>query len=273
MLILLFLLSPCLVFCNIINISSFNEIKNFLNQVDENDLVIFDVDGTLIQPTDMVLRPCGEFFFIQQFTKLIEKHSEARIKWLCSKILLERQLRVVDPDLVDFIVVLQSRSVKIMALTSLMTGSFGAIRNMEEWRVNELMNMGFDFSGAFPKYNHIVFGDIRKENSLPIFKDGILFSSRHSKGEVLNAFLQKIKWMPKKIIYIDDMRTHIDSVEAVLEDLPCESICYHYSMPEQDTDKLDEEVAMKQLLHLQIHGAWLSDGAVSFITLEEGNGK
>lgn len=260
MLFLLFLLIPLSIFSNsIFKVSNFEELKTFLENVNENDLVIFDVDGTLIIPEDAILCSCGEKFFLKQFAIYSESMSEARMKFLASKILIQRKINLVHQELPLIIKSIQTKSAKIIAFTSLITGRFGSISNMENWRINELQQLDLNFTATFPRYNHIVFGDIRRENSLPIFKDGILFASRHTKGEVLVAFLNRIKFTPKRIIFIDNVLGHLESVQNALEDDPIEKILVHFESSELSKKKLNEEFAEKQFQHLRSTEMWLSD--------------
>jgi len=257
---LLFLLLPLRLFC-VPSIEAYNitPVKTFLENAQTNDLVVFDVDCTLFIPEDLSLRPAGKAFFLKQFAEFSKTMPEEQIKLLGSKILLERSIRHVEEDTLHLVQSLQTRNIKTIALSSLFTGRFGQISYMEEWRIAELKKLGYDFTSAFPRYSHIVFGDIIRKDSLPIFKDGVLFSARHSKGEILQAFLRRIKWTPKRVIFIDDS---LESLESVSEAMEQDGIAYvgiHYRAHEKLDGVFSEAVAMKQFDHLKIKEKWLSD--------------
>lgn len=263
MLFLLVLLLPFTAFCSsIIENADLELIKKELEFATPDDLIIFDVDNTLFMAKDLVLRPCGEKFFLKQFESFSNTMPESQIKLLGSKILLKRNICAVNEQLPRYIQQLQRRSLKVIALTSLLTGPFGAISSLENWRTDELKSLGYDFSKTFPRYTHIVFGDLMKENSLPIYKDGVLFSSYHTRGEILLAFFRRVKWQPAHIYYIDDDRNTIDSIYGTMTADKIDCKCFHYRAVEAFKDILNEEIANKQFTNLRTHEEWLDDTTI-----------
>ena len=243
----------------IVQVATFDRIQTALEEASRNDLVVFDVDNTLLAADDMILRPCGEEIFYERFNLFGKTMSEEQLKGLGSIVLMHRTCRCVHNQMPQLVRSLQARGIKVIALTALFTGKFGIINNMEDWRGYEMAELGFDFSKAFPTHNHIVFGDIMRDRSLPVYKNGILFSVRHTKGEVLQAFLRRVKFRPERVFFIDDRRDYIDSVHESMkaEEIDCRSI--HYTAEEFANDVLDKSVLEKQFDHLRAHEQWLSD--------------
>lgn len=263
------LLLPNILFGTITQCKNLAPIKAALREASEQDLIIFDVDSTLIIPDDMVLRPCGEEFFEWQYLDFSMRMSPEQLKFLGSKMLLQRSVSLVDGDFPALISGLQERKLKVIALTALFTGKFGAIQSIEDWRCQELRRVDIDFRPAFPFYNHIVFGDLMRNGSLPMFKDGVLFSYNHSKGEVLEAFLRRVHWQPKRVYFIDDDLKYLESVQIKMEGAGIEFVGFHYRAIDTFNDVFDEEVAKMQFSYLVEHEEWLSDEEAQALVLAQ----
>lgn len=255
--ILVLFLPLSVLYGSIVQVSTLAPIQISLDSATTKDLIVFDVDNTLLVAEDKILRPCGAQLFLRQYETLSKMVSEEEASRFVSIILLNRAFRAVDEQMPELVRKLQERSVKVIALTALSSGRLGMISSLEEWRRKELLSLGFDFSEAFPKYNHIVFGDLLHEGSLPIYKDGILYSTRHySKGEILQAFLRRVKWLPERVIFVDDKREYIDSVHETMLAMGIECCCYHYCNEVIAADVVDEEEAERQFVHLRTHKHW-----------------
>lgn len=245
--------------CSITKVEQLTSIKEILSEADANDLVVFDVDQTLIIPQDMLLRPCGHAFLQKFLSAFVFTTPEDRIHNLTSLMLLQRTIELVDQDLPLLISELQKRPCKTIALTAMVTGRLGNISHMEDWRYHELKSLGIDFSEAFPYYNHIVFGDLRERGPFPIFKNGILCSAKNTKGEVLEAFLHRVKWQPKRVFFIDDHLPFLESVQKHMNKADIDFIGIHYRAIDTFEDVFDENMAQLQLQHLIQKEVWISD--------------
>lgn len=267
MLFLMVLLAPLTAFCGtIVQVDTIDTVKKALETATVDDLIVFDVDNTLLVPHDKLLRPCGEEFIMKKFEQLGKTATDERINLLVSRVLLTRTFRSVDAHMPAYVRGLQGRSIKVIALTAFKTGRLGAMPSVEEWRQRELLSLGYDFSSAFPGYNHIVFGDIMKEGTLPIYKDGILYSGKLPKGEILQAFLRRVKWQPKRVFFIDDKREYIDSVHQSMTSWGVDCHCFHYCNAEMAADVLDEELAERQFHHLHTHEQWIHEADLTPIS-------
>jgi proline iminopeptidase len=243
------------------NLEDFSEA---INELTENDMVIFDVDNTLILPRDLILRTENQGFL----TKLSEEiliNPEIVIpdKWdrnyLSSKTLLSAESMIVDPKIPSLIKKLQEKGVKTIALTAMQTGAHGLIESMEDWRIQQLKLHGIDFSATFPELDFLAFDEISRENSHPTFKSGVLSSGSHTKGEVLIAFLVHLNWKPKRIFMVDDKIEYLETVRFELETIDVDFRGFHYTAVEHLTSTLDENVARLQFQYLALYGEWLSD--------------
>jgi hypothetical protein len=67
-----------------------------------------------------------------------------------------------------------------------------------------------------------------KQGVLPAYENGIVFTSAASKGDTLRAFLEYAHVSPRKIICIDDKRSHLESVGKVAAELGIEFVGIEY---------------------------------------------
>jgi hypothetical protein len=239
---------------NIQTISSINELQ--LDNLPANTLVLFDVDEVLITSEDNLLKPCVKDF------KWWEKLQPEEIENCLSIMLKNTNYLLVDKNIPSFIDTLSNqKDVFVMGFTSCRTGSFGVIPSMEKWRLDQLKNVGIDFT---PFFNEVfVFSElVEPQANPPIFKHGILFcgdfysSQESTKGKLLGVFLDRMQWRPKRIIFIDDEKKNLEAVqrELKLRDIPFRG--YHL---QNRYPKIDEKIGQFQIEYLIKNQKWLSD--------------
>jgi hypothetical protein len=232
-------------------------IEQEISQLDENALVVFDIDYTLIVPNDLILAPCGEAYsasFRQDVRDLQEKGRE-----LTSTVLLKSHVSLVDEKILDLLKALKQKKIKTIALSAMPSGSFGIIPNMELWRVNQIGSLGVDLSWSFPLIDSISLKEFDGKKSQPVFKQGVMTSARYPKGDVLIAFLKQIQWTPSKVIFVDDRLEYIDTVETALNKENIPLISFHYTAAIDQSGVLDKKVADLQWNYLMQNEVWISD--------------
>ncbi len=231
------------------------------------DLLIFDVDHTLILEKDLVLRPCRR----NCLDKLLEMHGETdpvRRQKLISIIILQKEVELIDPNSALFIKALQQKEIKAMALTAMKTGPIGLIDRVEKCRIAELAALGIDFRTSFPNVATLYFDFLPHPYSPPLFYQGVLFSSYYSKGQVLWAFLETIQFKPRQVIMIDNSYAYLKSVENTLVKMDIPFLGIHYKQWLQLPFKCNEEIARFQVRYLIQHERWLSDQEAQRLMLQ-----
>lgn len=239
-------------------------INQELQTLDDECLVVFDVDDTLIMTEDQILRANSGWFdskhpIITEFWQAAKERNKDR-DTLVSKIFLKGKRRLIDERILNVIDTLNRNNVNTIALTALPAGPLGLIPRLDDWRIDNMLSLGIDFHPSAPHPDEIAFTELEKDGLTPVYKRGILFSSRQPKGKVLWAFLNRIQWKPKKVIFIDDYLSFIKTVEEELEAAQIEHISFHYTGATHHFPVvIDEEVARLQSDHLLEHEEWLSD--------------
>ena len=141
---------------------------------------------------------------------------------------------------------MQEKGVKVIAITSLFPlEKFGVIKNMADFRCKELKNHGIDFSSTFPERSGVRLWDFVDfiPDIFPFFQEGVLFTARIEKGMVLERFLSFIKCRPRKVLFIDDQKANLESIEENLRVWlsQTEFHGFYYTMP-KPTEPVDLEV-------------------------------
>ena len=246
----------------IISTQIFEPIEIALKDANKDTLVIFDVDDVLIMPTNQGFqRPMDENFLDEISLDLKTRLGEEKTELLESIILLQETDKFVDPKIISLIKTLQIKGVPVMALTALSTGAYGKIQSLVDWRILKLETMGINLKAPWENVQTKQFSDfdIKDLKGLPVFKAGILFSSKIPKGEALHAFLQYAKLKPKKIIFIDDFREHVESVQKVCNEAGIEFVGFEYSGAYSRSEPLNKARVRFLYEVLEKEHKWLSD--------------
>jgi FMN phosphatase YigB (HAD superfamily) len=247
-------------------ISSIQEVKAVFEQATANDLFVFDVDNVLFEPEDPTLQ--SRFHKNIEFKKILDdfrafiktkENAEKYDALIFSKFMLKAKIKPIEIALINNILTMQKRNVKVIALTALDSGKFGVLDSLEEWRYKQLLSFGLDFRSSFTLQN-LKFDELaqteyaakykaekRKYPGRAVFYKGILCStgSSYSKGIVLKAFLEKIGWKPARIFFFDDSPKNVESVAQEMKDLniPCKAFIYNAATVNRSANDLDIEVA------------------------------
>lgn len=243
----------------IIEINRISEIE----EVDPSSFVLFDVDFTLLLPKDIILHPGPIKFAKKLLSEYFDKsatYPQAHLRQLPFP--REAECSLVEPKILPFIRHLQCQKIPVIAFTAVMGGELDGFGDVGKWRVDQLRELGLDFSSSFPKTHYLQLKKREDKEFAPLFKSGVLFSARHPKGEILKAFLEAIHFHPSKVILVDDRLEYLNSAEKTMIGMGIPFTGYHYRAVEKIPVEYDEKVARFQLKHLARHGKWLSDEEV-----------
>lgn len=117
----------------------------------------------------------------------------------------------------------------------------------------------------FPNTNFIKLSKLPNKLHDPLFNSGVLYSSGHSKGEILTEFLQKLSWKPKKVIFVDDEIVYVQSVIACLDKEGISCLGIHYTAANDVSYDLNLEQARFQINYFIEHDIWLGDEECKYL--------
>jgi hypothetical protein len=246
----------------VINTTDMRLIRQEVLKLTKDDLVTFDVKGVIFSPKDQILA----HKFIPKYKQFL-KHIELtkgidEAKRLEKIVLLNYEPKLVDENIPEIIKAIQRNGTKVIALTGGYTGAISSAQSKEDLRVETLKNFGIDFSSSF-LVTEMSFDSLIKKRSnepLPLYKNGVLFTSRYPKGVVLKSFLEKVKFEPKRIIHIDNSIKKIDDVKRFADEAGIDYLGIHYTkIHENYSQELNQAVTDKKFEILVEKDLWISD--------------
>jgi hypothetical protein len=187
-------------------------------------LVAFDIDMTLIQST----HPATAYPTIKKHGSIYKKifgNLPSAVKDITLNLPAQFPSKLVEQETPQIIQDLQTKGVKVVALTAALTGYlrqvFGEAR-IEELRHRALHGLGINFENTFD-FKEVTFKTIPPyRNNHPTFFKGLLFSNgeqgAHNKGTVLTTFLKHANFTPKVVIFVDDRKKNLEQVELALKE-------------------------------------------------------
>lgn len=248
-----------------ISTSSIDVIESKLREIGTKTLVAFDCDAVLIDAVDPILSSTREedlAIFSRQYAKQmnIEKFFD-----LQSIVLRDMQVFLVDEKWKDIIANLQSHEQwksgnRPILVTACQTGKFRAIESYEDLRRIQLNQLGIHFETSWKNEESIKFTKFKDKaksaNGVPTFSNGMLLTGDISKGDALNAFLDEVKNRIAfdKVIFIDDKKINIDSVQKMAQARGMEFVGIEYTGVKKRP--IDWETVKAQFERLIKNNSW-----------------
>jgi hypothetical protein len=249
-------------FTGIIPIQSIKEIALYAENGSEV-LVVFDIDDTLtILSEPAFQRPNFSFHHASTFKEILSGFSKREQALILAIPLLTTPSELIEIDTAEFIEKLQRKGIKTLALTAAPAGEIKG-ELVENRRIAELRRVGIDFSRSFAGFPEMTLPGFSAPDfgRDPLFKQGVILGNVNNKGDILVTFLKHIAYTPEKILFIDDRKEHLHTVEkALLSSFPeTEFLGFHFQTEDSIYEQIDvenfkakwDEVAMqsKELVH------------------------
>ena len=257
LLLLLFMFNA---FAVVETVNSFIDSK-VLHDASTDTLIVLDIDGTLIYAEDIFDNPeCYKVLMgliKQGYTKITTPEEREAYQKIISLIFLEPKRYLLEPEIPELLNSLNSKGVKIIALTSCLNGKYGLLDKVENWRFDNLDGLGINFSNAFSLAPFYLEGFPEKNHNPPLFDRGILYCYGYSKGDTLKAFLKAISYHPSRILFADDILANVEDVHEKLEPIPVDG--YHFTGSQLPSERYNPDLIRFQYDYLIQHHKWLPD--------------
>lgn len=227
-------------------VSDMKEVFEYFTEADSKTLAIFDVDMVLVQPSDPAFQMANMKRFGAISKRIMKEVPTGKQMMFLSLMTISSDPVLIDNSTPQFLKQIIQKGIPTMALTANLTGSFGTIRNMEQWRVNSLRCLGIDFSESTPYKAPLMFDNLASYRGYySNYLNGILFVNGTvvSKGDAFLSFIEKTKLSPERIIFIDDREDNLKSLEAAIQklDRPIEYHGLHYIGAQKYPSKMISE--------------------------------
>lgn len=245
---LTFLMTLWILLCQgeITQVNTMQEVFDHFKEADCKTLAIFDVDMVLVQPSDPAFQMANMKRFNTIAKRIMQELPVEKQMIFLSLMTISSDPVLIDDEIPQFLQQLIRKEIPSMALTANLTGSFGTIKNMEQWRAHSLRCLGIDFSKTAPYSDPFIFDDLALyRGNYSTYSNGILFVNGTvvSKGEAFLSFLAKTQISPNKIIFIDDREDNLKSLEAAIQKLgkPIEYVGLHFIGAQKYLSKMISE--------------------------------
>lgn len=214
----------CTTICQaqITQVNSMQEIFKYFDDANSKTLAIFDIDMVLTQPSDPAFQMANMKRYKTTAKRIMNEIPEDKRTLFQVLMTINSKPILIDENTPLLVQQLIAKKIPTMALTSNLTGELKAIQSMEQWKSNNLKQLGMDFSKTAPLKQTIIFKDLPPyRGNFTTYHDGILFVNGLDtpKGDAFLAFLDKTPLCFDKIIFIDDREENLHSLESAIQKL------------------------------------------------------
>lgn len=215
---------------------------------DKDTLIIYDIDNTLMEPRQSLGSDQWFYHHFDELKKRLQNDEKALTRALLdwNTVNCLTVMKEVEPGTAAMIDSQQKEGAMVMALT---TRDF-CFSSMTLYHLDAL---GIQFTPTAPAQESMFF-DL---GNGALFTKGILFCGSAHKGKVLQQFLKAANIQPKKIVFINDKRSHIAQVEETCAEMDLPFIGLRYSYTDEKVKAFDYKITEVQ--HQRFFGQLLSD--------------
>lgn len=180
--------------------------RELLSYLEPGTLIIFDIDNTLIEPTQELGNDQWFHYRLKSQTDNGMK-PETALKHVVAEwhaIQAVTEVKFVEPETEVIIDDLQKKCWTIIGLTTRALG-------ISDTTIEQLASLDINLSVTAPYKEDVFF-----YNGLPVlYRKGILFTGGSNKGKALEKFLHAIRYSPKNIVFINDKEAQLTEVDEI----------------------------------------------------------
>jgi hypothetical protein len=220
-----------------------NEIKDILEEIEEDTLVLFDMDDTLTDSSISLGTGAWRQYVRAQIasdydTKAPGNPHDVMVHAAAQNI----PVKPVEPDLVPLIESLQEKHVAVFCLTGRGYSMWYSTptEGIGQMSVRQLDSIEIDFTDTtVPKQFQSI--------DPTILYHGVFLTSGTKKGPFLEKLFQETGYRPTKVVFIDDKLEENKSVESTLEKLGIPNVCVWYHRAQANNQEFNPLIASIQL--------------------------
>lgn len=231
-----------------------SKMSKVVQNVNNETLFVLDLDSVVMDVTQMLGSDAWCYTSIDKYIKAGMDKNEAKKKvyTLWEEVQKVSHVEPVEKDTPKLIRSLQDKGIKIIALTSRPPGVI-------DTTIRQLESIGVDFTRQ-PIYKK----DLNLVHNAIKYYKGIIFKGEFlgSKGDALNLFLDKIKYHPKKVVFVDDRKDNVESVDKALDLRGIDCSCVRFGANDDSYKRYNPAIAD---IEAEFFGKVLTDGAAKSI--------
>lgn len=201
---------------NIIATEKIADVFELFSGIDNNTLVIFDVDSTLLVSADKYLRRSAFKKFKIEYEQYTNKLTEEERSLILHLLVMESPSQLMESDFIKLLNYIERKRSCTLACTAARFHHIGTIF-FPEFRFTELKSLGIDFSKSYSGQRKFTTDSLTKQNEAGIDR-GIVYTGHFlKKGFFVEEIISLIGFMPNKIIIIDDKKNNLESFYFTLQ--------------------------------------------------------
>ncbi len=195
-----------------------NRIDDILSHINASTWVLFNLDDTLLEGENQL----GRAEWYDHETKKLMQRGKSREdaqkyfypRWILSQTICP--VRLIEPHTRLIVAKAQAMAKRVLGLTA-------RHPPIAPLTVEQLHRFGIDLTETAPVFPSGF------DFKTTLYRNGIWFvTDFQSKGKVFARLLDAIEVRPKRIVFIDDGRHHLEEMEKVLSERKIEFIGIHY---------------------------------------------
>ena len=229
-----------------------DQIEDIRPYIDQNALVLFDIDDTLItNPYSLGSSPW------RSWAKSKISHYDADFvvyDALTLYIAKKAHYKAVESSTVGLISDLQQSGIAVFAFTARGRSQWYTtdIKGVDQFTHKQLNHVGIDFKQT------VIPVELQHLESTYFYK-GIIFAQHIKKGDLLKHLLKDLNYHPSCIVFVDDKLDQVQSVEAVVKEAKIPFFGFWYRRAESDGANFSPMVANVQLENLLLKNKIVKD--------------
>ena len=192
------------------NLSQIDKLLSHSKYIDEDVLVVFDFNYTLMYPINPCLHKNNIDKNKSEFKAIIGRLSHEQADQMLSKMMATQEQKLINDQLPSFLE--KYSKVNFVVCSS-------SLENNADVYSNLLLKNGVKITNSYnlPNFEFLEFS--KYISGYPAYKNGIIVTNRCSKGKVLISFLKRISHFPKVIIFIDNSGDKLEDVKVAIKSL------------------------------------------------------
>lgn len=243
----------------IISADDLSIVEDQTKNLDKNSLVIFDCDNVLTTVKVGTFNVQNKDFLKNYLRE--ESVSKDKFYDKIRLVLVNEIPYIVNQRIVDLVESLSKRNVRHMVATSYSVRPLKDVPDPMQWRIDNLHAMGYFFEKSWPdQEKDVVLDDFGTDHN-PVFRKGILFCDIFSKGDCIRSFFEYIGWLPKRIVFIDDVLRNLSDVGEFCDENKIEYVGIEYLESQHINSHIpfSDDLGKIQMDHLINESVWLKD--------------
>ncbi|HJD56598.1 MAG TPA: DUF2608 domain-containing protein [Rickettsia endosymbiont of Sericostoma sp. HW-2014] len=230
-------------------------VKNLFEKINGSSLVLINIDDTIVTPKSNMFRYANPYGGFTQELAALKKY-RSNIDEVIAKLLLQRQVMLVEANWSKFIDKLKSSGALVFGFTKI-NPACRRIENYEEWQYEQLSRLGIKFTDKVNNKEILKFDENDKRS--PIFYKGIIFTDFLNKSQALYEFMRITNILPNNIIIFENKKSELNDIDNFLKTVDLNYYGIEYlaatelkGIPQDNIVKVQQEILLKT-------GKWLED--------------